>query len=377
MDFNKYNSGELRTELGVGESRYTESGLTRGERNSAIAVICAILVLAIVSCGVFALFTDEALPVWRPSGSSSTTTTTTSGKNPGGNVPETQYPYATVTDKDSFIATAGGVDLGTVDLYSEYAILIKLSDMSTVAHQGADESIYPASMTKVMTIVTALDMIEDLDDGYVLTSDVLARIPDESSTAYLASFVGKTVSVRDLLYGISYMSGSDSVICLIDYLNLTEAQFVARMNEKAAQIGLESTVFGGAIGMDDEENKTTCRDVAAMMAYAMENPLCRELFGGTEYKMDYIYPTYYNSTLHKNLTNNFQSTPETIMSGYTLLGAKSGYEIKAGYCLVSLIRSNSTGEEFILVTAKAPAYSAPYNKAPIFDMIELFSKLEP
>ncbi|MBR3845663.1 MAG: D-alanyl-D-alanine carboxypeptidase [Clostridia bacterium] len=370
MEFNEYNEGELET-VGDG-SRYVTSAHFGDERLS-IAIIAAILVLAVLVWSVFALFTEESIPVWNPSGSSgsSSSSSTTTGNGGGGNEPE--YPYATKTDKTNFIASAGGDDLDDIYLYSEYAILIKLSDMTTLAHQGADEVIYPASMTKVMTVLVALDRITDLSDGYVIDESVLAQMPDGAANAGLAYYVGRTFSVRDLLYGVSYVSAADSVLCLIDYLNLTVEQFVRLMNEKAAQIGLQNTTFGGPIGMDAEFNQTTCRDVAAIMAYAMENPLCREIFGGTVYELDYLDIIYKNSTLNKNLVNNFISTPETIVGGYTLLAAKSGLEDKAGFCLVSLIKNNESGEEFILVTANAP-YA---NKEPIFDMIELFTELNP
>lgn len=373
MEFNEYNEGQLET---VGdENRYVTSAHFGDERLS-IAIIAAILVLALLTCTVFALFTEESIPVWNPSGSSSSSSSTTTG-NGGGGKDEPEYPYATKTDKTDFIASVGGDDLDDIYLYSEYAILIKLSDMTTLAHQGADEVIYPASMTKVMTVLVALDRITDLSDGYVIDESVLAQMPDGAANAGLAYYVGRTFSVRDLLYGVSYVSAADSVLCLIDYLNLTVEQFVRLMNEKAAQIGLQNTTFGGPIGMDAEFNQTTCRDVAAIMAYAMENPLCREIFGGTVYELDYLDISYVNSTLYKNLVNNFSSTPETIVRGYTLLAAKSGLEDEAGYCLVSLLKNNESGEEFILVTANAKAYVNPFNKAPIFDMIELFKALKP
>ena len=341
MKFDEYNEGQLET---VGdENRYVTSAHFGDERFS-IAIIAAILVLALLTCTVFALFTEESIPVWNPSGSSSSSSSTTTGG--GGGKDEPEYPYATKTDKTNFIASVGGDDLDDIYLYSEYAILIKLSDMTTLAHQGADEVIYPASMTKVMTVLVALDRITDLSDGYVIDESVLAQMPDGAANAGLAYYVGSTFSVRDLLYGVSYVSAADSVLCLIDYLNLTVEQFVRLMNEKAAQIGLQNTTFGGPIGMDAEFNQTTCRDVAAIMAYAMENPLCREIFGGTVYELDY-------------------------------LAAKSGLEDEAGYCLVSLLKNNESGEEFILVTANAKAYANPFNKAPIFDMIELFKALKP
>ncbi len=373
MNLNDYNGGELKVGISAEtENRHKTSVPSNGEHISSIAIVAAIAALALMMTVFFVLFTEDSFPVWNPQ----STTTTTTKKPIDSTEPDDEYPFATKTDKTQFVASAGGNDLGDIYLYSEYAVLIRLSDMTTVAHQGADTVIYPASMTKVMTVVVALDLITDLDDGYVITQEILSQVPQGAKTASLSAFLNKAVTVRDLLYGITYISGADSVLCLIDYLNLTVDQFAELMNEKAREIGLQNTVFGGAIGMDAEENQTTCRDVAAIMAYAMENPLCRELFGGESYRFDFYSFTYDHSTIVGVVQDKFYSSAETILPGYTLLASKSGLEDKAGYCLVSLLRSNESGEEFILVTANSD-YRSPYNKAPIYDMITLFEKLEP
>jgi D-alanyl-D-alanine carboxypeptidase len=183
------------------------------------------------------------------------------------------------------------------------------------------------------------------------------------------------LTVRDLIYGVSYKSGADAVLCLIDYLGISMNEFVALMNQKAKEIGMTNTTFGGAIGMDSEENQSTCRDIAAMMTYAMENTLCVQFFGSGAYKLDGADMTYYNSTLVTTL-NNMGTTPSLVLGeDYTVLATKSGLEDKAGYCLVSYIRNDVTDEYFILVTAKASrADSYPYNKNPILDMATIFNK---
>lgn len=380
MNLNENNSGELDVSAEKSANRHVSSAYERGERNSSIALVAAILALAMLTCAVFALFTEESLPVILPgvtsTQSGSGTTTLPQVIKPQD--PSKTYPYATKTDKTQFVADEGGRGMYQLDIDSGYAILVNVSDMTTVAHKYADELIYPASMTKVLTIVTALDLIEDISDGYVLTDEVLAVVPEDASVAWLKSYIGSTVSIRDLLYGISYMSGADSVVCLLDYLGFTEAEFASLMNLKAAEIGMKNSHFGGAIGMDSENNTTTCRDIAALMTYAMENPLCKELFGGLSYRLDHLDLTYYNSTLSKTLYNMGTDPERVLGSRYTLLAAKSGLEDKAGYCLVSYIKNNVTGEFFVLVTAKASrADDYPPNKNTILDMDEIFDAYNP
>ena len=161
-------------------------------------------------------------------------------------------------------------------------------------------------------------------------------------------------------------------------LDLSLEDFVTLMNQKAEKIGLQNTRFGGAIGMDTEENQTTCRDMAAIMAYAMENEDCVAFFGGSAYRLDFVEMTYYNSTLTKTL-NNMGTNPQKVLGeNYTLVAAKSGLEDKAGYCLVSYIRNNETGEYFVLVTAKADrSETYPPNRYTIIDMVTIFDAINP
>ena len=365
-----YNSGEFRVGKARG-NRHTTSKIINDTKVSSIAIACSILLLAIITCVFFVVFRDDfSLPTWDFTEWIPTATTTATNKGPI--LPtDKYYPYATNTNKTKFLADKGGVGLGGLTLSSEYAILINVDDMTTLAHKNADTVIYPASMTKVMTVITALDYIEDLDDVYVLTKQVLKKVPDGASVAALSIYLEegqKNITVRDLLYGISYMSGADSVVCLLDYFNLTVEEFASLMNKKAREIGLKNTSFGGAIGMDAEENRTTCRDMAAIMAYAMENEYAREFFSGGKHSLDIIEGySYYHSTLD-TLLGRMYTSPSVLLGNYTILAAKSGLEDKAGYCLVSYIQNDSTGEHYVLVTANANRAEWPDAQNTIHDM---------
>lgn len=376
MNSNINNSGELDVSAEVSETRYVTSAYEREEGISSLAIVAAILALAILTCALFGAFSDDSTPVFLPLfGTTTTTTTLTPVQKPID--PTKTYPYATKTDKTQFVATKGGKGMYQMSIDSGFAILVRLSDMTTIAHKYADELIYPASMTKVLTIVTALDFIEDISDTYVITDRVLSAVPSGASVGWLSSYVGETVSVKDLLYGISYMSGADSVLCLVDYLDLTVSEFAYLMNLKAKEIGMKNSHFGGAIGMDSENNTSTCRDIAALMAYAMENPLCQELFGGLSYRLDYLGLTYYHSTLSKTLTEMGSNPDRVLGSKYTIVAAKSGLETKAGHCLVSYIRNDETDEYFVLVTAKVPWDKYHTKRNCILDMQEIFNAYKP
>ena len=370
MKNNNYNGGRMVVSYKSGGNRYVTSSIIDDPKSSAIAVISAILLLAIITSVLFVVLADDfSFPSWSEIINS-------------GKVDTSNGPYATVTNKNKFVASAGGREISSLNLYSENAILIRVSDMTTLAHKGADDTIYPASMTKVMTVVVALDYIKDMDETYLITNKIISTMPSGASNAGLFEFVGQKMSFRDLLYGVTYLSAADSVLCVIDALGFTQKEFVGLMNKKAQEIGLQNTTFGGAIGMDEEHNQTTCRDMAAIMVYAMENPVCRELFGGTQYRTQSVNDVpYYNSTLHTGINdfdeNGFDANPETVLEGYTILAAKSGFEVKPGYCLVSYIENKETKEKFVLVTAYAEAYKEPYRKTRIYDMISIFKSIKP
>ena len=155
-------------------------------------------------------------------------------------------------------------------------------------------------------------------------------------------------------------------------------EFAILMNDKAKEIGLKNTRFGGAIGMDAEENQTTARDMAAIMAYAMENKYALELFSGIRHYYDLHNKeySYFHSTLSKTL-DYLDESPETLLDGYTLIAAKSGLEEKAGYCLVSYIENDKTGERYVLVTAKAEKHEWPPAANPVLDMQIIFNAVKP
>ena len=395
MNKNNYKSGKIRTGQNP-KSRYAGSKIKNDNTKLIIINIALIVLLLAIVTLLFAVLSPDGLLAWNPFDDSSNTNTTPSTIQKPTD-PNKDYPYGTTPDGNKFVADKGGEWLSGLD--SKNAILVRLSDMTTIGYKGADESIYPASMTKLMTVIVALDLIENLDDVYTYKPDVFDRVitdvEQRQDLKYNASTsdmqyiyteyygddeFGDCVSytVRDLIYGISYRSGADSVVCLIDYLGLTWDQFVALMNSKANEIGLQNTHFGGAIGMDYENNQTTCRDMAAIMAYAMENPLCEEFFGGVSYRLTYIKMTYRNRTLYETL-NNMKTTQEKVLWGdYTIVATKSGLEEEAGYCLVSCIKNNNTGEYFVLVTAGASKGTYPaYSANPIYDMQKIFENFAP
>ena len=136
-----------------------------------------------------------------------------------------------------------------------------------------DSQIYPASMTKIMTAIVAFDLLKknqlSLDDKFVVSENAWRL----SQAGYSSMFImiNDQVSVEDLLKGIIIASGNDACVALAEGIAGSEENFADMMNEKAGEIGMTSTNFTNASGINDPDNISTVRDIALMSKYLIQN----------------------------------------------------------------------------------------------------------
>ena len=212
---------------------------------------------------------------------------------------------------------------------SQHAILVSLDSYTAIAQKGADERIYPASMFKVMSLLVACERVTNLTDTVTVTAEI-AQFAEETGGSGVGLKVGEELTVKDLLYLTSYKSDTIAVISLANYLAGDEATFVSWMNEKARALGLTNTSFANCTGLHDVNNYTTCREMATIMAYALENPLCRQ-----------VITSYSGYAIENNIRKEADGTRLMIYSGWysqrlsdnpkvnknvTIKGGKTGYE---------------------------------------------------
>ena len=252
---------------------------------------------------------------------------------------------------------------------SNNAILVELGTYTSVAEKNADEKIFPASMTKVMTLLVACERVTDLDKKLVVTQAHIDYKSKTGGSGDIPFAVGEGVRVRDLLQIIIH--DSDTIACLLiaEYIAGSEAEYAALMNKKAEDIGLKNTHFSSVTGLHDNENYTTCRDMAAIMAYALENELVKEImtyykgykfsaYIGDSNTVKYEYPTswsdWYSTRLSDNayVKNSGGKTVAEIMAG------KTGWEEIPRACFVTYAIDNN-GKGYICVVVGRSATSQP------------------
>ena len=156
---------------------------------------------------------------------------------------------------------------------ADYVILQDHLSGKILYEKEADNRIYPASMTKIMTTIVTFDLLKKGEtslDELITISEKAWRM---SQSGYSSMFImlNDQVSVEDLLKGIIIVSGNDACVALAEGLSGTEEDFVILMNEKASEIGMENTNFANSSGINDPNNYSTVRDILIMSKYMIDN----------------------------------------------------------------------------------------------------------
>lgn len=233
---------------------------------------------------------------------------------------------------------------------SKYGLLVDADSMEILATNKGSQRIYPASMTKVMTLLVAAEHLsdEDMDKKYTMSFDLLHPLVMENASR--AGFdVDEEVTVKDMLYGLILPSGADAAIGLSEYVAGSEDKFVELMNEKASELGLKNTHFTNVTGLQDTDHYTTCSEMAMIMKAAMNDRLCRKILS------EYTYTTSATEQHPEGIvlySTMFSRMYGNEVDGVDIIAGKTGYTDEAGNCLVSYAEKN--GKKYICVLANAP-----------------------
>ena len=234
-----------------------------------------------------------------------------------------------------------------VEINARTAILQDFLSGEILYEKEPDRSIYPASMTKIMTSIIAFDLIKsgdlNLDEKFII-SEKAWRL---SQAGYSSMFimVGDEVSVENLLKGIIVASGNDACVALAEGIAGTEEEFAILMTAKAKELGMENTNFANSSGINDPDNYSTVRDILIMSNYLIkQHPDYYEWFKEKEFTWertggDPITQGNRNPLLYKNLgadgiktgylaVEKYSLASSIIRNGRRLVAVGSGFETK-------------------------------------------------
>ena len=282
----------------------------------------------------------------------------------------TEAPKPPVFSAKSTDATQGFGD----SIISEYGIVIDVEKGTILAGKGAKSRINPASMTKILTVLTAADALgisgdaekdaAGLQDTFTITIEITdySYVHDCSNVGFE---VGEEVTVQDLFYGTILPSGGDAALGLACYVAGSQEAFVELMNKKLEELELSDTShFTNCVGLYDAEHYSTPYDMAVMLKTAADNSFVRDVLSAHTY-------TTSATVQHPEgllISNWFLRRIEDKDTHGGVLCGKTGYVVQSGSCAASLA-TDTAGKEYLCVTAGSSS-----SWQCIYDQVALYQK---
>lgn len=230
------------------------------------------------------------------------------------------------------------------NITSKSVILYNMNENKVLYELKSNEKLQIASLTKIMTVITAIEHNDDLNKEVVITNDMLKGISEYTQVGFKE---GDRPTIKDLLYGSMLPSGADAVNALAISTSGSINKFVELMNEEAKKLKLNDTLFDNPIGMDSENNYSTASDIAKLLIYSLKNKTFKEVFTAREYKIECL-----NKTVKTTLVSYSRSYGLDVSQ---ITGAKSGFTDGAGLCLAST--STFDDVNYLLITLGASTKS--------------------
>lgn len=254
----------------------------------------------------------------------------------------TTEPFVSDIEYPTGIDTAKAFDK---TIASKYCVLVDTQTNTVMAQRDAEKKMYPASMTKVMTLIVAVENMTSLENTFTMTYDILAPLYD--ADASLAGFQEhEVITIKDMLYGAILPSGADATAGLAIKIAGSEENFVKLMNEKVVELGLHNTHFTNTSGLHNDNHYSTALDMAVIFNYALQNDLCREILSTYQYTTSKTKEHPEGILLESTMFSRMYGDE---VEGVLIKGGKTGFTSEAQHTMVSYAEKNN--KEYILVTA--------------------------
>lgn len=227
-----------------------------------------------------------------------------------------------------------------LDLISDKYILYNLNDNKILMKKNENEETQIASLTKIMTIIVAIENITDFDEKVTITKDMVNNI--EWDVAKIGLKSGDIVTYNDLLYGAMLPSAADCVNALAISISGNYKDFIKLMNNKVKELKLKHTHFENVVGLYSKDNYSSAYDVAEILKYSLKNQKFKQIFEAKEYVL----------TNAKKINSTLKTYNKKVGKDISYItGAKTGYIKLAGNCLASTATIDNVN--YLLVTLNA------------------------
>ncbi len=254
------------------------------------------------------------------------------------------------------------------DITAASCILIEQTSGDVIFEKDADQPMYPASTTKIMTVLLGL-LSSDLSDTVTVSyngskTGVRTQLDPESSVLGLVE--GEQINMLDLLYGTILRSGNDAAIAVAEHVSGSESAFVDLMNQTAQRLGMTGTHFMNPHGLHHENHYTTARDLATLSYTAMQNETFRDIAGSVTHHMGATSAQKERtiSTGHRIMLKQYNGEANSYYYEY-ITGIKSGTTDAAGYCYVGSAERN--GVKLISVVLYSDRYNVWRDTKKLFE----------
>ena len=251
------------------------------------------------------------------------------------------------------IPAAATYEPTTFEVTAKAAMLVSLDNGEVLYSKNPDERVYPASLTKIMTAVVAIENIDDLENTVMTTSQHAIDVLYGTDSSVFGLKPGEQLSAKDMLYVMLIHSANESANVIAEHIAGSIDAFVSLMNKKAEELGMTNTHYMNPHGLHDENHYTTASDMYKLVSYAMKLPLFMEICTCASYT---VPPTNMNSSSRTIASTNLLMLPS---SGYYYeyaSGIKTGYTDPAGRCLIST--ASKDGYSYLSIVMGCPVKDA-------------------
>ena len=252
----------------------------------------------------------------------------------------TPSPTPTPTEIPIFnqIITLESTTMADPELPVKAALLVNLTDRCVLYSDHAMETIYPASITKLMTALIAFSCETDFTQTVEISKNAATPVIPSAKMCGFKS--GDRILLRDLVKCMLIYSGNDTSVAVAEHISGSEEEFVALMNQKAEEIGLQNTHFSNSHGLPDDNHVTSAYDIYLIMQKLFNFEEFLGIIESGSIEVDVLRGESLKTFAFES-TNQFFWGTYQLPEGITMLGGKTGTTNKAGCCLTLYVRDQN------------------------------------